>query len=112
MSHFFMYCPESYCTCKPTCDDICRGDCGCFMCRKAMAPYDDELGPDPEPCEACGRPWGDHRDDCEVLGGSLNFAKASKQRVKQRIKELKDQLAIYEGIDDDESGQLSLFGEA
>lgn len=109
MTHFFMYCPESYCTCKPTCDDICRGiECGCYMCQQAMAIHSDDLGPEPEPCEHCGR-WLGHLDDCVKVGGTVDLVKARKQRVKDRVAALRSELARYEAELEPASGQRSFL---
>ena len=96
------------CTCLPTCDDICRGDCGCEFCRNCFdAPmiepaeqagpqqpnYDDPYCPVLKRCEHCGRPASEgHKPECVSLGGDLDYAKRGKEKVKEQIKGLEREL--------------------
>jgi hypothetical protein len=37
------------CTCKPNCDDVCRGDCGCLECTDPHELPDDWIETTTEP---------------------------------------------------------------
>lgn len=92
------------CTCRPDCEHICIGWCGCEAC------WHPDAEPTPEPgelsleeltamqCPHCGRPsiYG-HKPDCTILGGELDRVKDERQRVQQRIKELRQQIKRLEG---------------
>lgn len=103
------------CTCLPTCDDTCRGYCGCQECLESEDYHADEPGWLPiaatgETCEACGRTAG-HLDDCVHVGGTRDLAARRKQRVKERVDWLKRELRRYEGEEPNER-MLFEMGEA
>lgn len=101
------------CTCGPDCEDICIGWCGCKACFHPDADPNVETEHDRRwlalcaaadgitteiRCDHCGRLsiYG-HMPDCRLLGGKLDRLADEKQRVKQRIRELRQQIKRLEG---------------
>jgi len=86
-------------TCKPTCDDICRGDCGCIDCQESEAYHDNEpQWPGLQWCEACGRLMTDHKPDCVLVGGERDL----RPRAAERLKQLNQRY----GVEDDAKRRL------
>lgn len=67
------------CTCQPTCDDMCRGECGCEYC---WACDDIEIE---EPCHFCGA-W--IRDTCKARGCGTIHQEQQSEADKRRDRRL------------------------